>query len=221
MSCDIRHEIFLALWEGRTNLAGISDHPLVSFVKQIPQEQLDGAENGVGFDFKVSMIEVWEYCIQIVAWARLTMLDDAGDGFSPSQYWLNHVMGMDAMAEAWQAELILGFNVGGQSKLDVLSTRLDADKESEECKLAEKVVFNILSQSSMQKVSRGKNMSWSTQLGTMLDMPENKDKDHESGTFAELLRYGTLHFRQKRDGVVELMPQKMMEPIKKGHLEPF
>jgi hypothetical protein len=201
---------------------GISDHPLVSFIKQIPTEQLEGAENGVGFDFKVSMIEVFEYAIQIVAWARLTMLDaDRPGGFSSADYWLNNIMGMDAIKEAWRAETILGFNVGGQSKLDVLSTRLDADKNSEQYKRAEEVVWLILCESSMQKISRGKNMSISVQLGTMLDLPENSGKDHEPGTFAELLRYGTIHFRQKRPQVIERAIEARTTPIKKGHLEPF
>jgi hypothetical protein len=200
---------------------GISDHPLVSFIKQIPIGQLEGKENGVGFDFKVPMIEVFEYAIQIIAWARLTMLGDAGDGFSCADYWLNKIMGIDAINEAWRAETILGFNVGGQSKLDVLSTRLDADKNSEGYKLAEEVVWLILCESSMQKISRGKNMSVSVQLGTMLDLPENSSKDHETGTFAELLRYGTVHFRQKRPQVVTRAPEPRPVQIKKGHLEPF
>lgn len=193
----------------------------MSFIKQIPAEQLEGAENGVGFDFKVPMIEVFEYAIQIVAWARLTMLDDAGDGFSCSDYWLNRIMGLDAMLEAWRAETILGFNVGGQSKLDLLSTRLDADKNSEQYKLAAEVVWLILCESSMQKISRGKNMSVSVQLGTMLDLPENLGKDNEPGTFAELLRYGTVHFRQKRAHVVTQNPVARSAPVRKGHLEPF
>lgn len=193
----------------------------MSFIKHIPAEQLDGKENGVGFDFKVSMIEVFEYAIQIVAWTRLTMLDDAGDGFSCADYWLNQILGMDAISEAWRAETILGFNVGGQSKLDMLSTRLDADKNSEQYKRAEELVWLILCESSMQKISRGKNMSVSVQLGTMLDMPENSSKDHEPGTFAELLRYGTVHFRQKRPQIVTRTPEARSIPIKKGHLEPF
>jgi hypothetical protein len=193
----------------------------VSFIKQIPTEQIEEQENGVGFDFKVPMIEVFEYAIQIIAWVRLTMLDDAGDGFSGSNYWLNHIMGIDAISEAWQAEMILGFDVGGQSKLDVLSTRLDVDKNSEQYKLAEKVIWQILCESSMQKISRGKNLSVSVQLGTMLDLPENSAKDHEHGTFAELLRYGTVHFRQKRSQIVTRMPEARHSPIKKGHLEPF
>ncbi|KXJ87028.1 hypothetical protein Micbo1qcDRAFT_218233 [Microdochium bolleyi] len=219
------HEVFLALWEGRTNLLGIADHPLVSFIKQIPLDQLEGAENGVGFDFKVPMIEVFEYAIQIVAWARLTMLDavdpPSGDGFSCSDYWHNNILWMDAIKEAWQAETILGFNVGGQSKLDVLSTRLDIDKQSPEYKSAEAVVWQILTQGSMQKISRGKNMSISVQLGTMLDMPENEGKDQGPGTFAELLRYGTLNFRQKRENLACLAPAMNAAPVKKGHLEPF
>lgn len=169
------------------------------------------------------MIEVFEYAIQIVAWTRLTMLDadPADDGFSCSDYWLNNILWMDAIQEAWRAEMLLGFNVGGQSKLDVLSTRLDADKRSDEYKLADKVVWEILAHGSMQKISRGKNMSVSVQLGTMLDMPENAGKDQGAGTFAELLRYGTLHWRQKRPSLACLTPTAKGAPVKKGHLEPF
>jgi hypothetical protein len=202
-------------------LLNIADHPLVSFIKQIPEEALEAGENP-GFDFKVPLIEVFEYAIQIVAWTRLTMLGpDPTDGFNPAEYWLKSVLPMDAFREAWQAEMILGFNVGGQSKLDALSLRLDADKDSEAYRAAHKVIWNILSESSMQKVSHGKGLSHSVQLGTMLDMPENADKDHGEGTFAELLRYGTLHFRQKRPSVNLMAISSQSEPIPKGHLEPF
>jgi hypothetical protein len=199
---------------------GIVDHPLVSFIKQVPTKQLEEAQNTMGFEFKVPLIEVFAYTVQVVAWARLTMLDDAGDGFSCSDYWLHNIMGMDAILETWRAEVILGY-AGGQSKLDVLSTRLDADKESDEYKQAEKVVFSMLGESCMQKISRGKSLLVATQLGALLDLPENADKDHEAGTFAELFRYGTLHFRQKRQHIEERAPEVKSTPIKKGHLEPF
>ncbi|KAH7018571.1 uncharacterized protein B0I36DRAFT_277212 [Microdochium trichocladiopsis] len=216
------HEVFLALWEGRTNLLGIADHPLVSFVKQIPPDKLEKAENGIAADFKVPMTQVFEYAIQIVVWGRLTMLDaDPADGFSCSDYWLNKILWMDAIQEAWRAEMLLGFNVGGQSLLDILTTRLDIDKDSKEYRLADKVVWQILTQGSMQKIFRGGNILASVQLGTMLDMPENAGKDRGQGTFAELLRYGTLHWRQKRPALVSITPVAKQPLIKKGHLEPF
>ncbi|KAH8671736.1 hypothetical protein BX600DRAFT_487139 [Xylariales sp. PMI_506] len=215
------HEVFCALWVGRTNLLGISNHPLVSYIKQKPTDQIEKQKKGVDFNFKVPVIEVFEYAIQVVAWARLTKLDDAGDGFSCSNYWLNHIFGIDAVSETWPAEMLLGFNVGGQSKLDVLSTRLDANENSEQYKLAHKVIWQILCESSMQKISHGKDMSVSVQLGTLLDSPEHADKDHEPGTFAELLRYGTVHFRQKRLQIATRLPEAKGRPVKKGHLEPF
>jgi hypothetical protein len=194
----------------------------VSFIKQIPTEQLESDENP-GFDFKLPLVEVFEYAIQIAAWGRLTMLGpDPSDGFSPAEYWLKSVMPMDAFKEAWRAETVFGFDLGGQAKLDALSTRLDADKNSEEYKAAHKVIWLILAESSMQKISHGKGLSHSVQLGTMLDMPENADKDHEEGTFAELLRYGTLHFRQKRKSVNLIAIKEKSAPIpNKGHLDPF
>lgn len=184
-------------------------------------DQVDKLTKGVNFHFKVPIIEVFEYAIQVVAWTRLTKLDDTGDGFSCSDYWLNHILGIDAISETWPAEMLLGFNVGGQSKLDVLSTRLDADENSEQYKLAHKVIWQILCESSMQKISHGKDMSVYVQLGTLLDSPENSNKDHEPGTFAELLRYGTVHFRQKRLQIATRMPEASHTPIKMGHLEPF
>jgi hypothetical protein len=213
----------LALWEGRTNLSGIASHPLLTFLQQVAQVASTGEDGQINFDFKVPMLEVFEYAVQIACWLRLTKLEASdADDFSCVDYWTDHIMGVDCIREAWRAETILGFDTGGQAKLEFFSTRLDADKESDSYKQAEQLVWLILTEASMQKISRGRDLTYTLQLGILLDLPENAGKDHGAGTFAELLRYGTVHFRQKRDKIATiptLVPYH--GTTKKGHLEPF
>ncbi|KAI9147337.1 putative glycosyl transferase FCK3 [Paramyrothecium foliicola] len=202
------HELFCSLWEGRTNLHGIIDHPLVSFLKHVSEEQLAAAEDDMGLALKVSMTELAEYAIQVFIWTRLTLLDEAtADGFCYADYWRKNIMRIDLSEETLQIETILGFGSPGQLTLDLLSTRLDADKDSEQYRLAEKAVWLVLSQSSMQKIYRGGKLFAELQLGSLLDLTENAGKDCAPGTFAELLRYGTIHFRQKRPQISIRSPE--------------
>ncbi|KAI9150725.1 putative glycosyl transferase FCK3 [Paramyrothecium foliicola] len=204
---EIWHHMFCSLWKDRTNLLGISDHPLLSFTKRVPAEQFAAAENDTGMNMKGSLINMVEYAAQIYIWTRLTLLEaDAANAFSGASYWRKSVMRID-FNETLGAECVLGYNIGGQSTLAILNTRLDADKSSEEYKQAYKVIWFILSECSMQKIYRGGNVFAAVQLGTLLDLPENEGKDCEPGTFAELLRYGSVHFCQKRHEITVRDPE--------------
>jgi hypothetical protein len=123
------------------------------------------------------------------------------------------------LKEDWPAEAIVGFSGEKIFKLLTLS-RETGDKDSEEYKEAENLVWNLLAQASMEKITHGKGLTKAVSLGILLDMPENEGKDRAPGTFAELLRYGAVHFRQKRDHIVTLEAKKAATTMKKGVLEP-
>lgn len=71
----------------------------------------------------------------------------------------------------------------------------------------------------MQKVTHGKNLLRTPALGTLWDLTENEGKDVEEGTFAELLRYGALHFQQTREEIEKVEPEESGFVIRKGLLE--
>lgn len=96
------------------------------------------------FDFNVPAITAVEYVAQVVFWQRLCMLEPnpsfEGDDFNSSEYWREHILVFDVLQEHWAAETVVGFTNGGQKILDLLSTRLDVDQESQDYKDAYKLV---------------------------------------------------------------------------------
>ncbi|CAM1500821.1 Fc.00g099830.m01.CDS01 [Cosmosporella sp. VM-42] len=208
------HELFTYLWKDRTNHEGISSHPLMAFAKDLSFE--DAAD--WSWDFKISFTTLVEYIAQVVCWRRLCMLEDAGDGFSPSDYWQQHILCMDASQENWGGEVTLGFDKVGPRMYDLFRVKLDADKDTEEYKDAYKLVWTLLTKSSLQKVTHGKGLTFTPHLGTLWD--ENEGTDCEPGTFGELLRYGAVNFRQKREKISKMEAIKCPVALKKGVLEP-
>jgi hypothetical protein len=83
---------------------------------------------------------------------------------------------------------------------------MDADPESEDYKLAKKAAWTMLTKSSFQKITHGKNLTHSMHCGALMDLPENEGKDQEPGTFGELIRYGSVYLEQTRESIVYVDP---------------
>ena len=211
-----RHDIFIQIWRNRSNHNGILEDPLVSFALEMGFE--DSQASNYHWDFKVEPRTVMEYVGQVIAWRRLCLLEDAGDGFSGTRYWEEKVLLFDALQEDWGAEATIGFS--GQKLFDVLATKTQARPQGEELETAYKTIWRLLTRSSMQKITHGKNLTKSPALGVLWDMDENRGKDNEPGTFAELLRYGSVHFEQKRKGIEYVAAEKPAHTLQKGLLEP-
>jgi hypothetical protein len=211
-----RHELFTHLWKGRKNYEGLIHNPLISFGKEM---NFDASRaSNFHWEFKVEPITVVEYVSQVLAWRRLCMLEDAGDGFSCTDYWQNNIFCFDTLREDWPAEHEIGFS--GKDLFDLLTLSRDGDKTTEQYKKAEKLVWRLLSQASMEKITHGKGLTKSESLGILLDKVENDGKDRAPGTFAELFRYGSVHFRQKRNSILQMEARKPSKTMKKGVLEP-
>ncbi|KAF8206170.1 hypothetical protein K438DRAFT_1816717 [Mycena galopus ATCC 62051] len=200
------HDLFTHLWQGRTNHQGLLDSPLLAFsaAPNLDEIRTSKFKWDINDDPKTSM----EYITQILCWTRLTVLEDAGDGFSCSDYWQNNVLCIDVLEENWGAEAVVGFAGGGAVIFEPLSMKRDGDKSSDKYK-GRRSWFN-----------HGKGLTKKVLLGILWGMKENEDKDREPGTFAELLRYGSVHFRQKRKSIVTMVATKSAMTMKKGVLEP-
>ena len=146
------------------------------------------------------------------------MLEDPDDGSSGAEYYANKVLLYDVLSENWAAEATIGFL--GQDFFDVLNTRLDTDPESPEYQKAYKTIWRLLTQSSMQKVFHAKHLTNDLSLGIWWNMEENEGKDVAPGTFAELLRYGSVHFEQRREDIDYVKAEKPEQVLKKGLFEP-
>lgn len=191
-----RHDIFIRLWEGRTNPGGIIANPLVAFGKDIDFEA--SKARNFRWDFIVDPVTVIEYIGQVLAWLRLCMIEEPG-GFDGREYWASKVLTFDSLTEDWAAEDTVGFT--GADLFNALATNRDADPASKDYQLAHKMTWRMLTRASMQKITHGKHLTKTPALGILWDMKENEGKDIEPGTFAELLRYGSVHFEQTREEI--------------------
>ncbi|PMD42994.1 hypothetical protein L207DRAFT_454792 [Hyaloscypha variabilis F] len=210
------HDLFIYLWKDHTNYEGMMQSPLLAFALGL--DFSESQKRGYKWEFIVEPINVLEYIAQVTAFLRLTMLEEAGDGFSCADYATENILWFDALEEDWGAETVVGYR--GEDAVNALATKLDADPESEEYKIAYKLTWRMLTKSSMQKITHGKHLTKTPAWGLIWDEKENEKKDIEPGTFAELLRYGTTHLEQTRKSIVYVKPEKPAVTMKKGVFEP-
>jgi hypothetical protein len=210
------HDLFVYLWRDRSSYNGIGANPLLAFAQDL--DFSESQKRGFAWEFIVDPTTVFQYITQVTAWLRLCMLEDAGDGFSRADYAQEHILWFDVLEEDWGAETVVGFR--GQESFDALATKRDADPNTEEYKTAYKLVWRLLTRSSMQKITHGKNLTKTPALGLLWDMKENEGKDIEPGTFAELLRHGSIHLEQNRKEILFVKTEKPEKTMKKGVFEP-
>ncbi|KAE9374131.1 hypothetical protein N431DRAFT_371537 [Stipitochalara longipes BDJ] len=210
------HDLFIYLWKDHTNHSGMIQSPLLSFALGL--DFSESQKRGYNWEFIVEPLTVFEYITQVTAFLRLTMLEDAGDGFSSADYAIHNILWFDSLQEDWGAETVVGYR--GEDAVNALATKLDADPDSEEYKTAYKLVWRLLTKSSMQKITHGKHLTKTPAWGLIWDEKGNENKDIDPGTFAELLRYGTTHFEQTRKSIVYVKPEKPAVTMKKGVFEP-
>lgn len=199
-----RHDLFIHLWQGRNHYSGIAASPLLAFSREISYEEAEAA--AFDWDWKVPAPELMEYIAQVMCWRRMCMVEDDGTGFNTSEYWQRHVLCWSSLEENWGGEATVGFGKFGPRAFELFQVRLDADQDSEDYKEAYKLVWRLLTKSSMQKVTHGKGLTHTPHLGMLWD--EDDGKDYVEGTFGELLRYGAVNFRQKRDDILRVEAAK-------------
>jgi hypothetical protein len=140
------------MWTDRTNHIGLIESPLMAPLSEGLSFDASRASK-FHWDFKVDAKTVMEYITQVLCWQRLCMLEATDDDtFSGVQYWTDHILIWDVLEENWGGEVVLGFPGFGQKALDLLSVRLDGERNSPEYKEAYKLTWHLLSQCSMQKV---------------------------------------------------------------------
>ncbi|KAI3316745.1 glycosyltransferase family 32 protein [Xylariaceae sp. AK1471] len=216
------HDLFMYIWQGRNNATGLVQHPLLAPILPYFIDMFEG-HNGAGLGINGPIEDLAEYGAQMLCWLRVAMLEDAGDGFSGSDYWKKNVMGIDTLSE-----LLRLFEAGGPlpdfsmgpKLLDLLAIKRDGPRDSEQYREVEKLVWTQLTEASMLKIGTIKGLVDWVSLGTLWNRPENLGKDNEPGTFAELLRYVPLHFQQTRENIKTIAVKETAATFKKGVLEP-
>ncbi|KAF2724192.1 hypothetical protein K431DRAFT_282048 [Polychaeton citri CBS 116435] len=216
------HDLFVHVWTGHTSAQGLADDPLISSAVDIVSEDMQAAQGS--WEVHVPYKTVMEYIGQLVCWQRVCMLEDAGDGFSGVDYWMNHVYLFDAVQETVGGETKVGFD---QQRMFRFLTMKRDDSAAASAKRvpehdyepAKELTWYLLTSASMLKISRGSGLTRHKGFGAVLDEPENKDKHCEPDTFFELLRFGSLNFKQTREGFVTVKPSRPRVTLKKGLTE--
>lgn len=209
--------MFLEVWGTRTAISG-ELHPLL-----LPG--LKDSTSDISPKFDIDWFDFMEgtvYASQIVCFSRLFTLEESGEGFSGHEYWKNNVLAIDTGEEFARPEYQRSYVGFGERAFKILQTPCigpEAQPDSEDYKDAEQMIWDLLANGSGWKVSHAHGMTHSKFPGGLLD--ENEGKDDQANSFGELLRYGPLHFQQKRQDVTLYPKREPVETFKKGILEVF
>ncbi|KAI2628664.1 capsular polysaccharide synthesis protein-domain-containing protein [Hypoxylon sp. NC1633] len=200
------HEIFKALWDGKTNCQGFHKHPLLRHLPLLcpPASKL----NLPGPGLNVMMEMFTDYLSQCMCFDRLRKLVDPSDGFNGPEYYSNKMFLCSALQETFYFQQVTEWS--GTRQFELLTTKRTGEGvvKDERWQAAENFVHDALANTSTMKLSHGPPGALDSFLADLWDSEEHQTKDNEEGTFAAYLRYGSVHFDQTR----EMTPIKVRRP---------
>ncbi|KAK3682875.1 hypothetical protein B0T22DRAFT_445042 [Podospora appendiculata] len=196
---ELWHQIYLEVWKGATSTKGFSQHRLL---RHLPKyEPPTTAGRMPPFQYAAFV----DYMGQVFALERLRHLRDPSRDWDGLDYFANRVLMYDCSTEVYWAQRLTGWD--GRKQFELLSRQRDGgDVESEAYKEAEAFVQGILDTSATMKISHGLAVPGREYLASLWDLPENRDKDREPGTFAAHLRWASEHLEQTRPLKPVLLP---------------
>lgn len=198
------HDIYTAMWAGGvTNADGFHKHPLL---RHLPL--LNPPLSSSNLELDVTMETFTDYLAHFVALERLRKIIDPNDGFNGPKYYRENILFAKAMEETFYVQPKTKWS--GPRQFAYLATpRMQRnggrfDTYSEKQREALDFVHDALANSSTMKLSHG-YPGGKDFLADLWDLPENENADCEPGTFAEYLRWGSVHLDQTR----KLVPYKI------------
>ena len=221
------HKIFLALWQGRTELSGVHNHPLIRpFAVSTTGKQLDDAFGTT--DLTDGYIT--DYIAHMVCLDKLLATDDPATGFCGATYWRRHfrLLPISEIFPLYHMfDRINGFTEERSAELLALKRIEPVPRDDQEQLDAERLVEGALAHASLKKLSSG---PWRSPLETVAGRWDVSDGDITPGTWAAYLRWGSVHLEQTRQlSIVEAetsaeeggTPRKVyrvgfLEPIVRG-----
>lgn len=211
------HEIYTTVWGSRTNQTGFTTHPLL---KDVPLPKPTGEQLSFE-DTKESEEWDWrslaDYAGHFACFERLRKTIDPNTGFNGPEYYANNFWLAPAMQETYFFQNLTMWD--GTKQFELLSAKREGVDKDETWQAADSFVNTSLANTAMMKVSHGPGGTPLPWLANFWDEDKNADKDHEEGTFAAYLRYGSVHFDQVRK-IVPVKLEVTKEPVfNKGYLE--
>lgn len=183
------HDVFAAIWKGRTDCIGLQEHPLLKQVQkvQVPKDMQ------IKFGIDNSLMN--DYVAHVLSFKRVRMLQDPADGFDGAEYWKQHAYVL-AVQETFLAQILCEFD--GQRQFDLLALPRESVEPTERDPAAEKLVQGLLSSASTMKLSHGLKNNKLVHLAKLWDLPEHAGADIAPGSYAAYLRWGSTHLEQTR-----------------------
>ncbi|KAI1809371.1 capsular polysaccharide synthesis protein-domain-containing protein [Poronia punctata] len=210
------HDVYAALWEGRTNAQGFHKHPLLRHLPLLcpPVDKLNCP------NLNLMMEAFSDYLAAFMCFERLRKLIDPADGFNGPEYYSKHILLFPALQETYYFQQQT--NWSGTRQFELLTSKRTgkAVVKDEKWQAAEAFVIDALANTSTMKLSHGPPGVLDSFLADLWDSPEYQQRDCEEGTFAAYLRYGSVHFDQKRSMVPMKMGWPTEEVLTCGILEP-
>ncbi|KAI0390733.1 capsular polysaccharide synthesis protein-domain-containing protein [Xylariaceae sp. FL0594] len=210
------HDIYVTLWEGKTNAQGFHKHPLLRHLPLVspPVERLNCPE------MNVMMETLTDYLGAFMCFERLRKLIDPADGFNGPEYYSTRMLLFPAMQETYYFQQQTKWSGTRQFELLTAKRTGEGAVKDETWRAADAFVTDALANTSTMKLSHGPPGCLDSFLADLWDSPEHQEKDNVPDTFAAYLRYGSVHFDQTR----EMKPVKMGWPTEEvltcGVLEP-
>ncbi|KAI1279482.1 putative capsule polysaccharide biosynthesis protein [Xylaria sp. FL0933] len=207
------HQIFLAVWENRTECTGLHAHPLLRHLKPfVPPSGESRAP-----DIRWTAEGMTDYLTHMLCAERLRDLDDIRDGFNGRLYFETHILRLPALREMHYFQLRSGWD--GPEEFRLLSARYDSSSiNSDEAYFrARDVVIDMLKNTSMIKLPHGPNGITTPWLADIWNQTEHQHADNQPGTFASYLRQKILEFDQSRK-LIPLAPTPLSAKLWKASL---
>ncbi|KAL1859999.1 hypothetical protein Plec18170_001948 [Paecilomyces lecythidis] len=225
------HQVFLRLWEGRTDAVGIHRHPLVRHLGLLAADDpnFGDSPNWEGFT---------DYAAQILAYERVRLIREPGqDGFDGPAYFRKHFFLLDAWEELCRGQekfdglqilkllLLPRHSVTnseedgsfiGKAAWDPDGSRLTDYGEIQ--KMARDFVHDLLANSCVCKFSQGfLEPGMPPGIAAYWSTPGLEDADSRPGTWGEYLRYGSVHLEPTGEERKHLKPLPIPQNIGEVH----
>ena len=181
-------EVFFEVWRGRSECQGLHTHPLFEHLVK---------GNNMARDFQLASEDKLDYFGMQLSYERVRLLEDPQDGFSGYNYGKNRILLLEHREFASAAMLAQD---DGLKQLKYMSTHYDQTLESRNFDEAWKYCEQLFCHCAMVKLYHWKDdhaLDGPT-LADLWNTPGNEDADRKPGTFAELMRFVSSHFTQKR-----------------------
>lgn len=184
------HDVYRELWNGQTSAEGFHKHPLLA---HLPPLEVQTGILGCP-PLLIPNEALGDYLAHFLAFERVQRLRDPKGSFDGADYFANKTFLLKAEEHLYFAQKITGWD--GRKQYDMLATRVSTSSEAgEEQMKAKQFVDSVMQNSAMMKLSHGPPCGLEN-LASIWDEEQHRDDDVATGTFAEYLRHGSVHWQQ-------------------------